>query len=222
MLVVFDLDGTLVDSRADIARATNFALVAVGRTPLPDHVVASFVGDGARTLMARAMGMSDSDSELEPALTAFLDYYSAHATDQTRPMSGALPLLATLAGHLPLALCTNKPRRTTERVLRALGMTAFFAAVSAGDDAAERKPHPAPLLGLCTRLGIAPAATVMVGDGPQDVECGRRAGARTIGVVGNIVPRAVLAERSPDELLDGIRELGPLLYRWRATQATSE
>ena len=222
MFVVFDLDGTLVDSRADIVRATNFALAAGGRAPLPDQVVTSYVGDGARTLMARATGISESDPALEPALRVFLDYYSAHATDQTRPMTGALALLVTLHRRLPLALCTNKPRRTTERVLRALGMRAFFQAVSAGDDAAEKKPHPAPLLGLCSRVGIAPASTVMVGDGPQDVDCGRRAGARTVGIVGNIVPRAALAERAPDALLDGIGELGPLLYRWRRAQATKE
>lgn len=222
MLIVFDLDGTLVDSRADIVCATNHALLQHGRPALPDELVTSFIGDGARTLMARAAGLGEDDARLEPFLQAFLDYYGAHAVVHTVLVPGAISVLDTLAAALPLALCTNKPRRTTLRVLDALGLRGYFAALSAGGDSPQKKPDPAPLLGLGARLGFVPERLVMVGDGPQDIECARRAGARSAGVVGNIAPRALLERARPDALLDTIRELPALLHRWRNAQATSK
>lgn len=222
MLIVFDLDGTLVDSRADIVCATNFALRHNGRSALPDEQVTGFIGDGARTLMARAAELREDDARLEPFLEAFLDYYSAHAVVHTRLLPGAVAVLDTLAAGLPLALCTNKPRRTTLRVLDALGLRGYFAALSAGGDLPQKKPDPAPLLVLGERLGFAPAQLILVGDGPQDVECGRRAGARTVGVVGNIAPAELLERAGPDALLDGIGALPALLHRWRNAQATSK
>lgn len=221
MLVVFDLDGTLVDSRADIVCATNFALRARGREALPEQLVTSFIGDGALTLMARATGLGEADPALAPFLESFLDYYTAHAVVHTRPIPGAFAVLDALGRGLPLALCTNKPRRTTLRVLDAFGIRGAFAAVSAGGDLPEKKPHPAPLLALGARLGFSPRSLVMVGDGPQDIECGRRAGARTVGVAGSIAPLESVAAAKPDAMLDGIRELPALLYRWRNAQATS-
>lgn len=218
--VLFDLDGTLIDSRADIVSATNFALTQSGRPPLPDHVVGGYIGDGARSLVARAAGLGEQAPEVEPLLRSFLDYYGDHATDRTRPMPGALAVLETLVASLPLALCTNKPRRTTLRVLAALGLAHYFSALSAGDDRPERKPHPAPLLAIGEQLHCSARSMVMVGDGPQDVECGRRAGVRSVGVVGNIAPRSALEGAAPDALLESLSELLPLLYRWR--QATSE
>ncbi|MBK8997400.1 MAG: HAD-IA family hydrolase [Myxococcales bacterium] len=221
MLIVFDLDGTLVDSRADIVCATNHALLEHGRPALPDELVTSFIGDGARTLMARAAGLREDDARLEPFLQAFLDYYAAHAAVHTTPVPGAVSVLDTLAAGLPLALCTNKPRRTALRVLDALGLRGYFAALSAGGDQAQKKPDPAPLLALGERLGFAPGDMVLVGDGPQDIECARRAGARSVGVAGNIAPRALLERARPDALLEEIRALPGLLHRWRNVHATS-
>lgn len=219
MLVVFDLDGTLVDSRADIVRATNVALETHGRDPLPPALVTSFVGDGARTLMARAAGLGEEDPALEPLLASFLEYYTAHAALETRPVPHAVAVLETLAPELPLALCTNKPRQTTVRVLDALGLTPYFAAVRAGGDTPEKKPHPAPLATLARSLGFEPGSVVMVGDGPQDIECARRAGARSVAIQGNIVAREVLERAGPNAWLAELRELLPLLRRFRA-QAT--
>lgn len=221
MLIVFDLDGTLVDSRADIVCATNHALLEHGRPGLPDELVTSFIGDGARTLMARAAGLREDDARLEPFLQAFLDYYAAHAVVHTTLVPDAIAVLDTLAAGLPLALCTNKPRQTTLRVLDALGLRGYFAALSAGGDQAQKKPDPEPLLALGERLGFAPGDMVLVGDGPQDIECARRAGARSVGVAGNIAPRALLERARPDALLEEIRALPGLLHRWRNVHATS-
>lgn len=214
MRVVFDLDGTLVDSRADIVSATNFALAAAGRPPLPDRVVTGYIGDGARSLMARAAGLPEHDPAVEPFLRSFLDHYGDHATERTLPLPGAVAVLETLQQTVPLALCTNKPRRTTLRVLSALGLHGYFSALVCGDDLPERKPHPAPLLAIGERLRCSVHAMVMVGDGPQDVECAQRAGARSVGVVGNIAPRSALEQAGPDALIGSLSELLPLLYRW--------
>lgn len=221
LLVVFDLDGTLVDSRRDIVCATNFALTQLGRGALPDDVVTGFIGDGARTLMSRATAIEEADPSLEPYLSAFLDYYSDHALVHSRPLPGALAVLATLGEGLPIALCTNKPRRTTLRVLAGLGMRACFTAIEAGGDRPQKKPHPAPLLALAERLGFSPGRVVMVGDGPQDVACARAAGARSVGVLGNIATPTALRAAEPDALLANLGELPALLHRWRA-QATSK
>lgn len=217
--VVFDLDGTLVDSTRDIAVATNHVLEASGRAPLAEDEIRSYVGDGARSLLARAARLEESAEELGPLLAEFLDFYTAHAVDHTQPLPGVLGALERLSVGLPLAVCTNKPRRTTEAVLRALALDRFFGAVSCGDDGGEKKPAPAPLYKLASELGVPAESLVMVGDGAQDVLSGRAAGARTVGVRGGIqAPERMLAAR-PDAVIDSLAELPDLLGRW--AQATS-
>jgi len=210
--VVFDLDGTLVDSRADIARATNHALVVHGRPALQEGEIASYVGDGARALLSRAARIPKSDPELDRLLQSFLDYYAEHATDFTRPMPGARELLEALS-DLPLAVCTNKPKRTTEAVLAGLGLDRFFRVVVGDGDFPAQKPDPALLFHIAERLGLSASELVMVGDGPQDVECGRRAGARTVGVLGGIAGDERLLAARPDHVIGRLDELGPLIRR---------
>ncbi|MBK7581724.1 MAG: HAD-IA family hydrolase [Myxococcales bacterium] len=216
MWVVFDLDGTLVDSRLDIAHATNHALIRHGKSALPVEVISRFVGDGARPLLSRAAGLDEHAPELEALLADFLEFYTAHATDNTRPMPHALSVLELLGEELPLALCTNKPRVTTGRVLAGLRLGGFFRAVAAGDDLPQKKPDPAPLLGLMRRLNARPELTVMVGDGPQDIQCGRSAGARCVALTFGNTPVATLERERPDAVLDDLRALPRLLRKWRA------
>jgi phosphoglycolate phosphatase len=211
--IVFDLDGTLIDSRLDIAGAANHALASSGFSPLSVDEIASFVGDGARLLLARAARLAPDDARLEPLLAAFLSYYEAHATDHTELLPGAHEALAAL-GHLPLALCTNKPRSTTDAVLANLRLPAEFQVVVAGGDLPQIKPHPLPLQHIAQRLGLSTAELVMVGDGPQDISCAKAAGSRSVGVEGGIQARDRLIASNPDVLLHSLTELPPLIASW--------
>ncbi len=213
--VVFDLDGTLIDSRRDIAAATNHALASVGRPSLEESVIASFVGDGARPLLARAAGTTEDDPAVDELLAAFLAHYQEHPLDFTTLVPGAIETLDALR-PLPLAVATNKPRPTTEIVLHGLALTHRFRIVVTGSDPLPRKPAAAQLLHVAEALDLPSESLVMVGDGPQDVECGRAAGARTVGVEGGMLPPARLAAARPDAMIRRLPDLVPLLASWGA------
>jgi 2-phosphoglycolate phosphatase len=213
--VVFDLDGTLVDSLRDIAVATNHTLRAHARSELQESEIARYVGDGARLLLARAARLDPSAAELEPMLRTFLDYYTAHPADHTLLAPGARAALAALAeSGFALALSTNKPRQTTAALLARFGLEPVFSVVIAGDDLERQKPDPLPLQRIAEQLGVSAAELVMVGDGPQDVECGRAAGARTVGVLGGIAAHEQLLAARPDAVIETLAELPALVRRW--------
>jgi 2-phosphoglycolate phosphatase len=211
--IVFDLDGTLIDSRGDIAAAMTHAFAVTGRRTVPGSSFLRFVGDGARMLCARAASLPEKDPQVDKLLEAYLEYYVDHPTDHTKWMPHAREVLDKLRDY-PLALCTNKSRVSVEAILSRLGVRSLFAAIAAGDDAPERKPQPEPLLSIASRLGLQPAQLVIVGDGPQDVDAGRRAGTRTVGVIGVFVPRDRLSNAQPDVLLDSLQELPDIIARW--------
>jgi 2-phosphoglycolate phosphatase len=204
--VVFDLDGTLVDSRRDIAEAANHALEKHGLGKLPHDELESYVGDGAPLLMARAARLDVADERTAIMVADFLDYYAAHPIDHTGLMPGAIGALDALADYA-LGVCTNKPRRTSVAVLRGLGLEPRFKSVVAGDDLPKRKPDPAMVLEAARQLGVSVSEVVMVGDGPQDVLAGRAAGAFTIGVRGGIQAFERLAASEPDAIIDTLAEL---------------
>ena len=211
--VVFDLDGTLVDSQRDIAEAANHALERAGLAALPHAELGSYIGDGAPLLMARAARLDVDDERTRALVKTFLDYYTAHALDYTTLMPGALLALDALGGSHALGVCTNKPRRTTLAVLRGLGLEPRFKGVVAGDDLPQKKPHPAMVLEAARLLDVAPSELVMVGDGPQDVLSGKGAGAYTIGVRGGIQAFERLAAAEPDVMIDSLAELPGALSR---------
>ncbi|HTJ84279.1 MAG TPA: HAD hydrolase-like protein [Polyangiaceae bacterium] len=213
--VVFDLDGTLIDSRGDIAAAVNHALLAAGRAALPATTIARFVGDGSRSLVARAAKLAETDDEVDRLLESFLTYYEAHPIDFSRWVDGAPAVLDRVAElGMPIALCTNKARGVTDAVLGALGVRTRFRAIYAGGDGPEKKPAPGPLLTLAKKLGCEPSNLVMVGDGPQDVECARRVGCRVIGIASGYSPRERVVAAKPDVVLDGLAELPDVVRRW--------
>jgi 2-phosphoglycolate phosphatase len=212
--IVFDLDGTLIDSAQDIAAATNHALERARLPLLPLERVKSFVGDGARALVARASGFAADDARVEPLLADFLEYYSAHAATFSRPMPGAVEALVELGQRFALALATNKPRRTTDAVLDELDLARHFRVVVAGGDAPQPKPSAEPLTFIAERLGVSPSELVMVGDGPQDVLAGRAAGARTVGVLGGMASDQRLLAAAPDAVLATLEELSALVEVW--------
>lgn len=175
-LAVFDLDGTLVDSRTDLANATNALLEELGGRRLPDARVVDMVGEGAAVLVRRALAAAGLDPGRPGALDRFLVLYQERLLDHTRPYDGIVESLQRI--RVPMAVLTNKPSAPTERILVELGLRPFFAAVIAGDSARGRKPDPAGLLHLAAQAGATPADTLMIGDSPIDLQTARRAGTR--------------------------------------------
>jgi phosphoglycolate phosphatase len=136
-------------------------------------------------------------------------------------MPGVLEALERLR-DLRLAVCTNKPRAPSEAILRAFELGSYFSAIVGGGDVARQKPDPEPLLVLARALGVDVQRVVMVGDGPQDIACGKAAGARTVGVRGPIVPIERLAANEPDALLGSMHELPDLILRWQSAQRSKQ
>jgi phosphoglycolate phosphatase len=175
-LIVFDLDGTLIDSRRDIAYAANQLLVECGAQALPEPQVGRMVGEGAATLIARAFRASGVERPPD-ALARFVEIYERHLTDSTRPYDGIIGALETLADRATLALLTNKPLRPTMTILERLGLAAFFPSsrVVGGDGPFPRKPDPAGLRDLLRVANAAPEGAVLVGDSVIDCRTARAA-----------------------------------------------
>jgi phosphoglycolate phosphatase len=211
--IVFDLDGTLVDSRTDIVQATQHTLRMHGARVLDGDEIATFVGDGARSLLAGATRLPKEDPGLDAYLTTFLDYYTAHAADHTTLMPGALAAMDALAAY-PLALATNKTRRTADAVLSALGLQQRFRIVVGGGDLPQHKPDPAVLTHVARELGVPPESLVMVGDGHQDVRAGKAVGARSVGVLGGFGKKAELIDAGADAVLEALDELPDVVADW--------
>lgn len=208
-MIVFDLDGTLVDSRGDIANACNEALRAVGRAPLPVEVVSTFVGDGARTLLVRALEVAPDDPIVERALVAFDAYYLANPARDSRLMPGTLEALDALEGRT-LAVATNKRRITAEAVLAGMGLSARFAHVWGGGDG-PLKPDPHAIHALSRRAGVDAREVWMIGDGPQDVGAGKAAGARTVAVLGGFHPEERVRALGPEFVIRSLTELAAIV-----------
>jgi phosphoglycolate phosphatase len=167
-LYIFDLDGTLVDSRADLAASINVARVSLGLGPLPEETIEGYVGEGLARLIDRAMGPEAAHLHDEAA-RLFRAHYAEHLLDHTRAYDGVVGLLASLhEGGAPLTVATNKPEVFARAILRGLGLERFLLDVVGGDTLAARKPDPLPLLHLCERFGVAPSRALMVGDSRID------------------------------------------------------
>lgn len=178
ILVVFDLDGTLIDSRADLANSTNDTLVHFGAAPLPPDQVTTFVGEGARTLVGRALHAAGlPEGVLDQALAKFLEIYSARLLDETRPYEGVMDVIGTaVAAGASLGVITNKPQAPTDRLLHAFCLAPYFQWVIGGDTEFPRKPDPQSLIWMMNDAGFEPARTLFVGDSPIDADTARRAG----------------------------------------------
>ena len=209
-LVVFDLDGTLVDSSADLAAALNATLdrLRPGTKALSVAAVKSMIGDGAQALIARGLRAAGLPVAPPDVLPVFLDCYRGRLLDQTRLYPGVEEALAALAPR-HLAVLTNKPGDFSRTILEGLGVARFFRRIYGGGDLPAKKPDPVGLLRLLAETGTVPADAVMVGDSAIDVRTGRAAGVRTIGVRYGFDPEGLLRE-APDLLVDDPRELGAI------------
>jgi phosphoglycolate phosphatase len=209
--ILFDLDGTLVDSRADIAVAANHALRAAGRAPLSTETLAGFVGDGARALLARAFGVPPDAPELAQHVERWRTCYLANPVAHTTWMPGAREAIDALrARSIAIAVVTNKDRVVTSAILRALGVEDRVDAVWGGDDG-PLKPAPDGPIAMMRALGVAPGETWMVGDGPQDIGAARAAGCPSVALLGGFTAEARLREAGPDVVIASMAELVALV-----------
>lgn len=175
--LIFDLDGTLVDSRFDLAAAVNRMRRQLGLPELDTDQVVPMVGNGARELVRRALAADGADGLLDRGYPVFLAHYGELCLERTRPYPGIPELLARLAPHRAMAVLTNKPSAFTLKLLQGLGLAPYFAEVVAGDSLPTRKPDPTGFLHLTERLGLPPRRCLMVGDSAVDAATAEAAGA---------------------------------------------
>jgi phosphoglycolate phosphatase len=210
-LLIFDLDGTLIDSKKDLVQAVNAARREMGLGPLADETIASYVGNGAPVLIRRVMGPEASEEECSRALELFIAYYTEHRLDHTTLYPGVREALDELRerGH-SLAVLTNKPVRISRLIVEGLGLGELFFQVYGGNSFAEKKPSPVGVEALMRESGIGPGRTVMIGDSGVDVRTARNAGITAVGVAFGFQPGA-LENDPPDYLLDDMRQLVPIV-----------
>lgn len=210
-LVIFDLDGTLVDSVRDLCESVNATRAEMGLEPLPYETVASYVGNGAPVLIRRAMGAEASEERVAEALAYFLSYYRDHMLDHTRPYPGVMETLERLHRRgVPMAVLTNKPERFSRDMCAGLEMGRYFFQIYGGNSFEQKKPDPIGIHTLARECGAALEGTWMVGDSATDVLTARNAGVKCVGVSYGISPES-LKEAPPDFLLESLLELPALL-----------
>lgn len=208
-LAIFDLDGTLVDSKQDLCNSVNATRVAMGLSPLPDETVASYVGNGAPVLIQRAMPDGTPQERLDEALAYFLEYYRHHMLDCTRDYPGVREALAELQqGGVAMAVLTNKPVRFSREMIAGLGLKDYFFQIYGGNSFDQKKPHPYGIHKLVEECGAALENTWMIGDSKVDILTARNAGIRCCGVTFGLQPES-LVDNPPDVLIDDMRQLPP-------------
>jgi phosphoglycolate phosphatase len=208
-LLIFDLDGTLADTKQDLAISVNAMRASLGLPPLSDEVISSFVGRGVTVLVAKALGDSFTPAETSRAQEFFLDYYGLHMLDHTALYSGVRPTLERLRGR-ELTVLTNKPEGFSRKMLAGLGIANYFSRVYGGDSFEKKKPDPVGVFRLMEEASVTPRETLVVGDSDTDVQAGRNAGAWTCGVTYGF-GAASLQASPPDLLLAALAELPPIL-----------
>ncbi|MCX6550029.1 MAG: HAD hydrolase-like protein [Acidobacteria bacterium] len=217
MLLVFDLDGTLVDSIHDLAEAASDVSEAYGGRRLDDEAVARMVGDGAAVLVERVMARAGHDPAPPGALARFLEFYDRRMFDNTRPYPGMLDTLHALADTHVLALLTNKPEESARRILAHTGIDGFFPHQVFGDGDLTRKPSPDGLRWIMARNGASPERTLLIGDSDVDLQTARATGVRLcVARYGFGFIRVDPATLRDDDLhIDQPSDLVTILSSWR-------
>jgi phosphoglycolate phosphatase len=178
---IFDLDGTLIDSKMDLVNSVNAMLRSTGRSELSTEMIAGYIGHGAPQLIASVLGSGAKESDRKSALAIFLAHYEQHCLDATCPYLGVLEGLTALAA-CPMSVLTNKPLKMTNQILQGLGLAQFFTPVYGGDSFAKKKPDPAGALSILAELGVTPEEAAMVGDSDVDIQTARNSGMRAVAV----------------------------------------
>jgi len=225
--LIFDLDGTLIDSKLDLALAVNASLAHLGREPLPHEQVYGYVGHGAPMLIRRSLGAGPdrigagaTEAEVDRALGFFLDYYRAHMLDNTRPYPGVREGLETLAAPdsigagWRMAVLTNKPERFSRAILEGLGLARFFRYVYGGNSFDRKKPDPQGVEILLRNFQVGAREAMIVGDSEIDVQTARNAGTWACGVTYGLGSEH-LVDFPPDLLVDSLTDLPARLRAFR-------
>jgi phosphoglycolate phosphatase len=209
-LLIFDLDGTLIDSKEDLVSSVNAMLAWKHRDPLPHDVVASYIGNGAPMLVKRALPGLSEDDHLA-ALQFFLDYYREHMLDATVLYPGVREALDRLhRAGIPLAVLTNKPVRFSVQLVAGLGLARHFFQIYGGNSFEEKKPHPIGIETLIGESGADRERTVMVGDSAVDILTARAASVKACGVSWGFQPET-FATAPPDFIVDDLRTLAEMV-----------
>ena len=206
-LLIFDLDGTLIDSRLDLAQAVNATRRHMGMAPLENERVYSYVGNGAAVLIRRALGEQAGEAEIEEALEYFLEFYREHDLDHTTLYPGVRESLERLAAAgKRMAVLTNKPVRMSRNIVEGLGVAQHFFRVYGGNSFEFKKPHPIGIEVLMEQAGVGRDRTLMIGDSAVDVETARNARVACCGVAYGFQPET-LDTTPPDWKVDRMEEM---------------
>ena len=208
-LIILDLDGTLVDSKADLCKSVNHVRTEFGLSPMTEAVIAGLIGYGAAVLVRRALENKVTEADIDRGLTMFLDYYREHMLDESDLYPGVRETLEALDGA-KLAVLTNKPYRFSCRMLNGLGIYDHFEVVYGGNSFEQKKPDPVGIFQILSDTGGSRESTWMVGDSSVDVKTGRNAGVRTCGVTYGYAPESFRAD-PPDHVIDTFSELSDLV-----------
>jgi phosphoglycolate phosphatase len=212
-LLIFDLDGTLIDSKQDLANSVNATRIHMGLVPIDDEVVSTWVGNGAPVLIRRAMGPDAAEDIVEQALKYFLAHYREHMLDNTVLYPGVREGLDRLCdAGLRMAVLTNKPVRFSRDLVVGLGVGDHFFRVYGGNSFEQKKPHPIGIDTLREEVTAAADRTLMIGDSAVDIQTARNAGVSSCGVTWGLQPETVRAE-NPDLLVDRMDELTAFVLR---------
>jgi phosphoglycolate phosphatase len=204
--ILFDLDGTLVDTLADLTSAVNFVLGRSGRPVRSQEEIRGFIGDGARRLLKESLGRPSGEA-VEEAYSMFAPYYLAHCADRSALYPGVQDVLDRLRPAARLGVVTNKPEAPARLILTRLGVLDRFDVVIAGDTLPVKKPDPGPVREALQRLGVAAWDALMVGDSPGDVRAARAAGASSCGVLYGYRPEKELRDEKPSCVINEFREI---------------
>ncbi|MGH9636991.1 MAG: HAD family hydrolase [Candidatus Angelobacter sp.] len=220
-LLIFDLDGTLIDSRQDLANSINAMLIHFGKKELPHEVIASYIGDGAPMLVRRSLGDPDDENFVQDAMLYFLSWYREHKLDTTYVYEGVKEALSAIQKSrdgasaqgtpaLKMAVLSNKPVGPSRAIVEALGLGAYFFQVYGGNSFHTKKPDPTGVQALLEEAEVAAEETVIIGDSDIDVLTARNSGIYSVGVTYGLAPHT-LQDAPPDVLIDHPRELADVL-----------
>ena len=220
-LLIFDLDGTLIDSREDLANSINAMLIHFGKKELPHEVIASYIGDGAPMLVRRSLGDPDDENFVQDAVLYFMSWYREHKLDNTYVYDGVKEALSAIQKSrngasnqanqaLKMAVLSNKPVGPSRAIIEALGLGPYFFQVYGGNSFHTKKPDPAGVQILLEEAGVQAEETVIIGDSDIDVLTARNSGIYSVGVTYGLAPHT-LEDAPPDVLIDHPSELALVL-----------
>ena len=215
-LVMFDLDGTLVDSGADLTNALNYAIAPYPMGKLSVAETVALVGEGVSRLISKVVGRQCGDMR-DDVLSRFVEYYSLHLSDETRPYPGVAAMLRQLSDRKK-AVISNKMEAMSVKLLTDLGLREYFDLVLGSDSVDETKPSPKPLLHTLRHFSVAPEEAIMIGDSTYDIQAGRSAGVSAVGVSYGFRDASTLSDA--DFILDTMEDLLPLIKKLDSRKKT--